>query len=218
MSLLNNLIEQIKAKEKLNYQIYINSIHNAELDEFYNECKENNEQIYPTWTSVEILSSRRKNIQEKRNNVIAPGTVFVIDDDDNDRNYVNNNVANNDFYDNGIGSRTRSKTFSTDSGFQLPPFPNDTRFTQMSIENFMFPFQINPNNIPDNVNAPNTINNATTKRGRAKRTQSNKRKKNNDDNDSTSQSSKSKRRNFFARGFFRGRGRSGGWFKRAKKQ
>ena len=110
MSLLNNLIEQVKANEKLNHCRFINSIHTKELDEFFKECKEHNQIVYPSWISIEQIYSRKKK-SCRANNSIVPGTVFVIDDNQE-----------------SISSRTRSKTNS---------LPNNTQYTQISLDGFI---------------------------------------------------------------------------------
>jgi len=200
MSLLNNLIEQVKANEKLNHCRFINSIHTKELDEFFKECKEHNQIVYPSWISIEQIYSRKKK-SCRANNSIVPGTVFVIDDNQE-----------------SISSRTRSKTNS---------LPNNTQYTQISLDGFI---NNNLSNLITTNDRGRGNSNSKSSRGKKNNNTTNNNddddvNNNNDNDNQTSRSKKSKKnstrgkRNPFARKVFRGRGRgrSKGRVTKAKK-
>ncbi|ORX75718.1 hypothetical protein BCR32DRAFT_329681 [Anaeromyces robustus] len=184
MSLINNLIEQIKEKERLNYNYYINSTRNTEIINFLKECEKNKQNVYPTWSSIKILSSRNENKKQKKGN-IGYNSVIVIDDD-NDGNYINYNITNDDS-ENSISSRTRSKTGTSNI--------NKNRVT---LDDFFFP--TNYTNNFNNINLTNNINNTSN---------ANNISNTNEKSKTSTRSNRSRKstRNYFSRGFFRRRGR-----------
>ncbi|ORX59337.1 hypothetical protein BCR36DRAFT_579920 [Piromyces finnis] len=191
MSLLNNLVQQVKTKEKLNHCRFINNTRCEELDEFFKECQENKQTVYPSWISINQINSKKKKktsnaIPVIPSNPVTPGTVVVIDDD-NDQNYS--------YIQGSVSTRTRSKTNS---------LLNNTQFTQIPIDNFL----PNLTNIFTNI-IPGGNNNNVNKSSRGRRRANNNSNVENLNNENqTSRSRNLARRNFFARGFFRGRGRA----------
>ncbi|KAG4081297.1 hypothetical protein H8356DRAFT_1407952, partial [Neocallimastix lanati (nom. inval.)] len=98
MSLIKNLINQVKSNERYNYVCYMNDIRNSELEDFFKECKENNQQAYPTWSSVKLLYAKKNIISVSSRTRSKINSVQVSNNNTFSQNTIDNYVFNNNNY------------------------------------------------------------------------------------------------------------------------